>query len=173
MPVRNSSLCLTLVAALVTTSGEAAAARAAWNAESVSALATQLVEQSESLMSALRATAEKTETSTDSPELAVGSGPRTVAIVDLSKMSNAAKDYSQALGNGLGREETRSLFGQLDAQTALAAQAIRRLPDYSEHEASWKALEKTVADLGRFYAEPRIVPDLPDDQLDRPDIGAP
>ena len=112
------------------------------------------------------------EAATADPDREVGVGARTVVIADLAILESRAKSYVGALESDLGREETRSLFGQVESLVSLTTADLRSLPDFASYRASLEALEETVAALGRFYAEALEVR-TPPDPLERPDASKP
>ena len=139
-----------------------AAARPAWNTDRVTELASSLVEQTQRLEADLRASADEAEAAADDPDRAVGVGTLTLVIRDLTILGSRAESYRKALEGGQGREKTRSLFGRIHSLASLTAGDLRRLPDFARYGAGLEALEKTVAALGRFYAEALEVHTPPD-----------
>jgi hypothetical protein len=167
--VRRASFLLASGVVLLLAPGLAAAERTAWNAERVGALAAGLVEQTQGIADLLRAEVKEAEAAADDPDREVGVGVRTVVVQDVSVLGSRAKSYRQAIANGQGRDETRSLYGRIDSLVSLTAHDMRNLPDFEKYRASFEALEKTVAALGGFYAESLKVKTPPDplEQLDK------
>ncbi len=170
--MRRASFFLAAGAALALLPCIAAAERSPWNADQVAGLASRLVEQTQRLEADLRASVAAAEAATADPDREVGVGARTVVIADLAILESRAKSYVGALESDLGREETRSLFGQVESLVSLTTADLRSLPDFASYRASLEALEETVAALGRFYAEALEVR-TPPDPLERPDASKP
>ena len=162
MWMQRASFFLPTAVALALLPWVSAAARPAWNADRVTELASNLIEQTQGLEADLRASAAEAEAAEDDPDRAVGVGTLTLAIRDLAILGGRAKSYRKALEAGQGREETRSLFGRIHSLASLTATDLRRLPDNAKYGAGLEALEKTVAELGRFYAEALEVHTPPD-----------
>ncbi len=141
------------VLGLVLTPGLATAKRSAWNGEQVSALADQMIEQGEALEKALREAEARAKAATEDPDREVGVGGRYLVIQDLSHLRTRALAYRDAVHSGQGREETRMLFNRIESLMDLADGSMRGLSDYASYRDRFAALQKTIADIGRFYAE--------------------
>ncbi len=161
---RASSL-VAAVIALALAPGSASAARAAWNAERVSALADQMIEQGEALEKALREAESRARAATEDPDREADVGGRYLIIQDLSHPRSRALSYRDAVHSGQGREETRTLFNRIDSLMSLAAGSMRNLPDYASYRERFTALQQTIAAIGRFYAEHIDVESTPPDPL--------
>ncbi len=160
--VHNASCFLASLIFLSLLPSLAAAKRTPWDKGQVSELASRLVDQSHELGEALQRTSEQAEAATADPDREVGIGNRTVVIHDLAILESRAKKYVEAVEAGLGREETRSLFGRIEALMNLTQGDVRSLPDYTSYRADLDALEKTVTTLAGFYAEELEVRTPPD-----------
>ncbi len=160
--MRCGSFFLAAGAVLLLAPCGAAAKRTPWNADEVSALGSRLAEQTQRLEEAVRATSKAAEAATEDPDREVGAGVRTMVIADLEILGSRTQAYVGAVESGLGREETRSLFGRIDSLVRLAAGDVRRLPDLAKYRADLEALEETVATLAGFYAEELDVTTPPD-----------
>ena len=148
--------------ALMLVPSVAAAERAPWNADSVVELATRLLDETQRLEEALRASVVAAEAATEDPDREPGVGGRTVVTQDVAVLKSRVNAYRASVESGQGREETRSLFGRIESLVRLTGTDFRRLPDFAKYSAGLESLEKTVAELGRFYAEGLEVHTPPD-----------
>lgn len=156
LPLLAGLLALTLLPAI------ASASRTPWNGERVGELASRLLEQTRRLESELQAKTAEAEAAAPDRDREAGVGMRTVVIADLAILTSRAKAYRTSVGSGLGREDTRSLFGRIDSLVSLTARDMRSLPDFARYRSGLEALEKTVKTLGGFYAESIEVRTPPD-----------
>ncbi len=140
------------------------AKRSPWNAGEVTALASRLVEQAKGLEGLLRAASKAAEAATEDPDREVGVGLRAVVLADLGILQSRANAYIGAVGAGLEREDTRSLFGRIESLVRLTARDVRSLPDYASYRAGLEALQETVGALRLFYVEELEVETPPDPQ---------
>ncbi len=138
--------------------------RTPWNGERVGALASQLVDQVGAFEQVMRDQSAAAEAATEDPDREKGVGLRTVVIQDLGVLERRVGTYRTAIESGQGREQTRSLFGDVDSQMSLTAADVRRLPDFANHSDALAAMEKSVAALRGFYAE-KIEVNTPPDPL--------
>ncbi len=116
-------------------------------------LASRLIEQTQGLAAELRATEQRVKAETAVPRQEAGVGVRTVVIQDLTHLEARAQTYREAIESNQGREDTRPLFGRIDSLMSMTSSDMRHLPDYASYRIKLEALQKTVAELGRFYAE--------------------
>ena len=144
---------IAVVVGIVWGPGLASAQRSAWTNARVAALADQMIEQGEELEKALREAEARVKAATDNPKLEEDVGARYLIIQDLSHLRTRALTYRDAVHSGQGREETRMLFNRIESLMSLAAGSLRNLPDYSTYRDRFTALQKTLAAIGRFYAE--------------------
>ncbi|MDJ0848172.1 MAG: hypothetical protein QNK04_07340 [Myxococcota bacterium] len=141
------------------------AKRSPWDADEVTALGSRLVEQAKRLEGGLRAASKAAEAAAaQDPDREPGVGLRAVVIADLGILQSRANAYIGAVEGGLGREETRSLFGRIESLMRLTASDVRRLPDYASYRSDLEALQETVGAMGLFYAEELEVETPPDPQ---------
>ena len=164
--VRTGWLVLAGVA-LMLVSSVAAAERAAWNGDRVVELATRLLDETQRLEEALRASVVAAEAATEDPDREPGVGGRTVVTQDVAVLQSRVKAYRASVEGGQGREETRSLFGRIESLVRLTGTDFRRMPDFAKYSAGLEALEKVVEQLGLFYAEELEVR-TPPDPIERP-----
>lgn len=152
----TGAIALTLVPSI------AAAERAPWNADRVSELTTRLIDETQRLKETLRASVEAAEAATADPDREPGVGGRTVVTQDVSVLESRLTAYRASVDAGQARKETRSLFGRIESLVRLTGSDFRRLPDFAKYKGDLESLEKTVAELGRFYAEDLKVTTPPD-----------
>ena len=160
--VRRASFLFAVGVALTLVPSVAAAGRAPWNADRVVGLATRLLDETQRLGDALRASVIAAEAATEDPDREPGVGGRTVVTQDVAVLQSRLKAYRASVESGQGREETRSLFGRIESLLSLTGTDFRRLPDFAKYRAGLEALEKTVEELSRFYAETLEVRTPPD-----------
>ena len=146
--------------------GSNAAGRSPWSADRVDSLVGTLIGQTESLEGTLREQVKAAEAATFDPDRQVGVGKRNVALNNLVTLKDRLTSYREAVAGGQDREETRQLFGRLEAQVGVAAGTMRALPDFASYRPTVEAMEKTLTTLARFYAESLDVK-TPPDPLDR------
>ncbi len=125
------------------------------------------MEETRQLGQTLRASVKEAEAATYDPDLEEGVGGRTLLAADVAILEGRAKSYLQSVENGLGREDTRSLFGRIEALVGLTANDARRLPDYGKYRSQIESLQRTVKALGRYYAEELRVTPPPDPLRER------
>ena len=166
--MRRASLWLALGTALVLAPCLAAAQldvkRSPWNAGEVTALGSRLIEQVKGLEGAMQASSKAAEAATEDPDREAGVGLRTVVLADLGILGSRARAYVGAVEGGLGREQTRPLFGRIDSLVRLTASDMQNLPDYASYGNELSALQETVGKLRLFYAEELEVQTPPDPQ---------
>ena len=160
--MRSKSLSWWVAAALACTPAAVGAARAPWNTQRVTAVASQMLDQIGVLEEGLRAATAAAEAATEDPDREPGVGGRTVVTQDVSVLKDRVKTYLASVENGQGREETRPLFGRIRSLVDLTGSDFRRLPDFASYRVTLEQLEASVKKLARFYAEDLKVTTPPD-----------